>query len=101
MSWTEEETIGLARTDIIALKTVKSSEIYKVMTEYKCDYLEAKRILAEKRGELKMNPQKPVYIDGDCDMPLCPQCRLPVDEEEEGNRCSVCGQEIDWSDDNA
>ncbi len=48
MSWTEEETISLARTDIIALKSVKLSEIYKVMTEYKCDYLEAKRIIQQR-----------------------------------------------------
>lgn len=48
-----------------------------------------------------MNPLKPVYIDGDYDMPLCPQCKLPVDEEEEGECCSVCGQELDWSDNDA
>ena len=80
MSWTEEETISLARTDIRSLKAKKEFEVVKVMREHKCDYLEAKRILSAKRSESKMNPKKPVYIDGDYDMPLCPQCRLPVDE---------------------
>ena len=50
MSWTEEETFDLARTDIRALKTAKSSEIYKVMTENKCDVFEAKRIM-QKRSD--------------------------------------------------
>lgn len=42
--------------------------------------------------------KRPIYIDGDYDLPICPECCLAVDEEEDKNRCSVCGQALDWSD---
>lgn len=41
---------------------------------------------------------KPLYIDGDYDLPLCPKCRMAIDENEDVGCCSVCGQKLDWSD---
>ena len=43
----------------------------------------------------KQIPKKPKYIEGDYDMPLCPNCGMSVDENEEIH-CSTCGQAIDW-----
>ena len=45
----------------------------------------------------KQIPKKPKYIEGDYDMPLCPNCGMSVDENEELH-CSTCGQALDWSD---
>ena len=45
----------------------------------------------------KQIPKKPKYIEGDYDMPLCPNCGMSVDENEEIH-CSTCGQAIDWGD---
>ena len=39
--------------------------------------------------------KEPLYIEGDYDMPLCPNCRLSVDEKE--HHCNCCGQALDWS----
>ena len=41
---------------------------------------------------------KPLYIDGDYDLPLCPKCCSAIDENEDASCCSVCGQKLDWSD---
>ena len=49
----------------------------------------------------KQIPKKAKYIDGDYDMPLCPNCGLSVEGNDEDNYCSVCGQALDWSDSNA
>lgn len=43
----------------------------------------------------KQIPKKPLFMEGDYDMPLCPNCRLSVDENE--HHC-ICGQALDWSD---
>lgn len=45
----------------------------------------------------KQIPKKPKYIEGDYDMPLCPNCGMSVDENEELH-CSTCGQALDWGD---
>ena len=45
----------------------------------------------------KQIAKKPKYIEGDYDMPLCPNCGMSVDENEEIH-CSTCGQAIDWGD---
>ena len=45
----------------------------------------------------KQTPKKPKYIEGDYDMPLCPNCGMSVDENEEIH-CSTCGQALDWGD---
>lgn len=45
----------------------------------------------------KSIPKKPLFIDGDYGLPLCPKCGLSVDENEKENYCSVCGQALDWS----
>ena len=47
----------------------------------------------------KQIPTKPLYIEGDYDLPLCPTCKMSLDEEDRQNVCcSVCGQVIDWED---
>ena len=46
----------------------------------------------------KQIPQKPHYIDGDYGLPLCPNCHMAIDENENEGCCSVCGQALDWSD---
>ena len=45
----------------------------------------------------KQIPKKPLYIEGDYDFPLCPSCKLSLDENAGDNFCSVCGQALDWS----
>lgn len=44
----------------------------------------------------KATASKPLFIVGDYDLPICPECRQMVDESE--NHCSECGQKLDWSD---
>jgi hypothetical protein len=44
----------------------------------------------------KQIPKKPLYIAGDYDMPICPDCKQLVDDTE--LCCSSCGQALDWSD---
>ena len=39
------------------------------------------------------NRIKPEYRDGDPDCPICPNCRMPLNEMED----CPCGQKIDWS----
>ena len=46
----------------------------------------------------KQIPKKPLYIDGDCDLPLCPHCRMAIDETEDTTVCKLCKQSLDWSD---
>ena len=46
----------------------------------------------------KQIPKKPLYIDGDCDLPLCPHCRMAIDETEDTIVCKLCRQALDWSD---
>lgn len=56
--------------------------------------------LAKQMGANALEKQiakKPKYIEGDYDMPLCPNCGMSVDENEEIH-CSTCGQAIDWGD---
>lgn len=42
--------------------------------------------------------KKPHYIDGDYGLPLCPICHIAIDKNENEGYCTVCGQAIDWSD---
>lgn len=37
----------------------------------------------------------PLFIYGDYDLPICPDCSQLVDDSE--NYCSVCGKKLDWS----
>ena len=46
----------------------------------------------------KQIPKKPLYVDGDCDLPLCPHCRMAIDETEDTTVCKLCRQALDWSD---
>ena len=40
--------------------------------------------------------EKPVFIVGDYDLPICPECRQMLDDSE--LYCPDCGQKLDWSD---
>ncbi len=44
----------------------------------------------------KATASKPLFIVGDYDLPICPECKQMVEDSE--NYCSECGQKLDWSD---
>lgn len=50
----------------------------------------------------KQIAKNPLYIDGDYDSPLCPNCGSNVINEADNdynfNCCYHCGQALDWSD---
>jgi hypothetical protein len=48
----------------------------------------------------KATASKPLFIVGDYDLPICPECKQMVDyvEKSRPEYCSECGQKLDWSD---
>lgn len=43
-----------------------------------------------------LTAKKPLYISGDYDDPICPNCKLPVDPIDDNYECSICHQLLDW-----
>ena len=64
--------------------------------DYKLMSIDVDWLGKSKEALEKQIPKKPLFIDGDYDLPLCSECKNVVEDNEP--YCSVCGQALDWSD---
>lgn len=82
----------------MACKDELKHDYKKAFEVFKDTMREGDYLLAVKSALEKQIPKMPKYIEGDYDMPLCPCCGMSIDENEEENYCSVCGQALNWGD---